>query len=138
MCAACYPLEVKSVRLWSTTLIVIVGTIVPPSGTILAAADWWRLGLRVRVLIPVAALAARMAISAADLPVPPGVIFGAAVAGLNLAAILLGTVGLPQRVKAHRAAGGASASRIVAVGLAVIPFFCAVGLYQFFSNPGKG
>jgi hypothetical protein len=136
LCAACHTLKLKSVRLWSTTLVAAVGTLMPPVGWILAGVDWWRLGLRSRVLLPIAAFAARVGVLFTILGAPlfggPPALYGA---GLNLASMLLATMGLPRHVRAHRAAGGESASWIVAVGLALLPLFCFGGLYYFFSNP---
>jgi hypothetical protein len=144
LCAACHALERKSVRLWSTTFIVIVGTLSPPAGWILAGIDWWRLGLRIRLLLPVAApvaywvcivfYSAIAAFIQGGRPTEPPV---AVWFGFNLVSVLGAVAGLPGYVRAHRAAGGASASRLTAVGLGVLPLFCCVGFYQFYSNPGK-
>ena len=91
-CAACDSVERRSVGLWGVPLIAVIGTIAPPAGWFLAAADWWRLGQPVRMLLPVAAVVARVAsaflyewIGPAG---APGAVSAAAWLGLNLASVL--------------------------------------------------
>ncbi len=142
LCPACRALELKSMRLWSPLLIAAVGTLMPPAGWVLAAADWWRLGLRTRVLLPVGAVVVRTALQFAASRflyafVPAGlapVPSWALACALNLASVLFATAGLSAHVKAQREAGGQSASWIIALGWVVLPLFCFVGAYQIFSR----
>jgi hypothetical protein len=134
LCEACHAVEVKAVKLWGPALLMGLGTVAPPAVWILASVNWWRLGMIARVLIPAAALLLRAAsVVLVGLVAPRGLPAPAAVSvffGLNLACSILSIAGQPGHVRAHRAAGGQSASWAVAVGLAVLTVAVAAG-YRF-------